>query len=408
MERMLSELIPGITTPVDLSVKGITDDSRCVAAGDLFIAAPGIVNDGRQFIPEAVARSAAAIFCEPPAPETTLDIPIVEVPNLATRKGEIASRFYGEPSRQMLVVAVTGTNGKTSCSQFVAITLNAVGRKCGVIGTLGSGVPGELKDTGLTTPGAIGLQSRLALLLSEGCSAVAIEASSHGLSQGRLNGTAIDIAVFTNITRDHLDYHDTFGDYKRAKQSLFQWPGLKNAIINLDDDCAGDFIKALSSDVQVITYGAQNRGADVHCESLLFRSDGFDAQIVTPWGSGEVSANLLGDFNVNNLLVVLAVLGLLEEDITAAMLLAGQLPSVPGRMEPLKHTGFPLVVIDYAHTPDALEKALIALRRHCIGELWCVVGCGGDRDRGKRPLMGQIVATFADKGVITDDNPRGE
>jgi UDP-N-acetylmuramoyl-L-alanyl-D-glutamate--2,6-diaminopimelate ligase len=408
MKRMLSELIPDIAIPLDLVVNGITDDSRRVEPGDLFIATQGLSNDGRNFIPEAIAKSAAAVFCEPPAPMQTRDLPIVEVPGLGVCKGEIASRFYGMPSEQMLVVAVTGTNGKTSCSQFIAMALNAIGRKCGVIGTLGSGIPNELEDPGLTTPDAISLQAKLASLLADQCDSVTIEASSHGLSQGRLNGTGIDIAVFTNISRDHLDYHDTFGDYKRAKQSLFKWPGLKGAIINLDDDYAEDIIKSLASDVRVITYGAQNRAADVHCESLLFRSDGFEANVVTPWGEGEVSANLLGDFNVNNLLVVLAVLGVLEKDMTVAMALVGQLPTVPGRMEILRQTGFPLVVIDYAHTPDALEKALMALRRHCIGKLWCVVGCGGDRDRGKRPQMGKIVAGVADKGVITDDNPRSE
>lgn len=405
---MLSELVPEMKMPVDVAVSGLTDDSRRVSSGCLFIAVPGMTSDGRTFIADAIERKAAAIFCEPPVPGSGYPVPVIEVAGLGEKRGEIASRFFDTPSEHMLVIGVTGTNGKTSCSHFVASALGGAGRVCGIIGTLGFGLPGGLREPGLTTPDAIELQRRLAGLLHDGCDAVCLEASSHGLAQGRLNGTAIDIGVFTNITRDHLDYHDTFTEYKRAKRMLFEWPRLKAALINLDDDFAGELTRAVADDVQVLTYSATDRSADVHCSSVEMRVDGFDMEVQTPWGNGSVSSGLLGGFNVSNLLAVISILGLLEYDITEAMALAGKLRNVPGRMDALRHPGMPLVVIDYAHTPDALEKALRALRNHCKGRLWCVMGCGGDRDKGKRPLMGGIVAALADRGIVTDDNPRSE
>lgn len=405
---MLSELMPNMKLPVDLAVSGITDDSRRVNPGDLFVAVPGLTVDGRRYIGDAIDRRAAAVLCEPPMPQVDDGIPIIEVPRLSARKGEIASRFYGEPSTRMLIVAVTGTNGKTSCSQFLAAALSTAGCKCGVIGTLGFGTPGALEDAGLTTPDAIGVQSRLSMLLERGCEAVCLEASSHGLSQGRLNGTAIDVALFTNISRDHLDYHDTFGEYKNAKALLFRWQGLKGAVVNIDDPFGVELAAMTGDDVQCVTYSIEDRSADVHSDSLVFREDGFDAEVVTPWGAGAVSSALLGRFNVGNLLAVVSVLGLLEYDITDVLAAAGKLETVPGRMEAMRRPGAATVVIDYAHTPDALEKALDALKLHCRGELWCVFGCGGDRDVGKRPLMGRIAERLADHVVVTDDNPRTE
>jgi UDP-N-acetylmuramoyl-L-alanyl-D-glutamate--2,6-diaminopimelate ligase len=242
----------------------------------------------------------------------------------------------------------------------------------------------------------------------ENCDAVCIEASSHGLDQGRLNGTAIDMAVFTNITRDHLDYHFSFNAYLQAKKILFRWRGLQVAVINLDDEYATEFIEAVPGSTRVLTFSLRDDRADIHCDALLLRADGFDAEVVTPWGTGSLSSSLLGEFNVSNMLVTLTVLGLLEYDLTQSLARLGEIQTVPGRMDALSAAGFATVVIDYAHTPDALEKALKALRDHCKGELWCVVGCGGDRDAGKRPLMGRIASTVADRLILTSDNPRGE
>lgn len=407
-ERMLSELLPDIAMPIDLAVSGLTDDSRKVAPGDLFLAAPGAELDGRAFIVDAIARHAGAVLAEPPANVQGIEVPVIEVADLGQRKGEIASRFYGEPSESLLIVAITGTNGKTSCSQFVADALGKSGKPCGIVGTLGYGKPGALREAGLTTPGAIELQKRLSSLLAEGCEAVSLEASSHGLAQGRLNGTAIDIGVFTNITRDHLDYHDTFAGYKRAKQLLFEWPGLKGAVINGDDEFGRSLAASMPAGVQTITYSLESSACDVFCSDVSYRKDGFDAEVMTPWGGGAVSSNLLGKFNVSNLLATISVLGLLEYDLSETLSIASALATVPGRMDRIAREGAPVVVIDYAHTPDALEKALEALASHCQGSLWCVVGCGGDRDRGKRPQMGRIASTLADHAIITDDNPRTE
>jgi UDP-N-acetylmuramoyl-L-alanyl-D-glutamate--2,6-diaminopimelate ligase len=405
---MLSELVPGSRLPADIAVTGITDDSRRVRPGDLYVAVPGMTVDGRSFIRDAIERSAAAVFTESPAPDVSVDVPMIEIDSLREHKGEIASRFYGEPSKSMLVIGVTGTNGKTSCSQFVAEAQTQAGRKSGVVGTMGFGVPGKLEDAGLTTPDAIELQAKLAQLAEMGCEAVCLEASSHGLEQGRLNGTALDVAVFTNITRDHLDYHESFDEYRRAKEILFRWPGLKAAIINLDDEFAGAIRSAVRSDVKVLTYSMERVDADIRCESIAMRQDGFDVDIVTPWGKGKITSRLLGEFNVSNLLSVVGVLGVLDVSLEDAIDQACSISNVPGRMDALRRPGFPVIVVDYAHTPDALEKALVALRAHCEGKLTCLVGCGGDRDRGKRPLMGEIATRLSDRAIFTDDNPRAE
>lgn len=345
---------------------------------------------------------------EPPAPAGRYGVPVIEIPGLARMRGEIAARYFGSPSSEMCVIAVTGTNGKTSCSQFIASALCAAGRKCGVIGTLGYGLPGHLTSAGLTTPDAIGLQRRMFELKGMGCDCLSLEASSHGLAQHRLEGTSIDLAVFTNITRDHLDYHDSFEDYKRAKTRLFTWSGLDAAVVNIDDPFGSELTGTIADSVSIVTYGIADRTADVHAESISWRPDGFDMQVSTPWGEGQVASELLGEFNASNLLAVIAVLGVMKIDLASVLRFVSALSNVPGRMDVLRRAGMPLVVIDYAHTPDALQKALAALRQHARGRLWCVVGCGGDRDKGKRPIMGKIASTLADQAIFTDDNPRNE
>ena len=401
---MLSQLIPDVPLKRDVMIQGITDDSRKVKQGDLFVALPGIRNDGRAYIHD-VEGLAAAVICEFPAPTEDIGIPVVGVKDLREKTGDIASRYFGEPSQQLTVFAVTGTNGKTSVANFVAEAATRLGRKCGVIGTLGIGVPPALTVIALTTPDAITLQSELASLLGEGCSMVALEASSHGLAQGRLNGTSIEVAAITNISRDHLDYHDSFDDYMETKRRLLEWPALKTAIFNLDDPRAEEISR--SAQGEIISYGLA-KNADVIASSIEFSVSGLSFDLTSPWGEAKVTSGLLGRFNVSNLLATVGVLGAMGFEFQKIADVLGEIGNVPGRMDVIRQEGFPLVVVDYAHTPDALEKALLALREHMLGKVWCVFGCGGDRDSGKRPQMGEVASRLADHVVITNDNPRGE
>ncbi|MCB1644236.1 MAG: UDP-N-acetylmuramoyl-L-alanyl-D-glutamate--2,6-diaminopimelate ligase [Pseudomonadales bacterium] len=403
--KMLSELLPDIQNLRDVPVTGLADDSRRVGQGCVFLAAPGQIHDARQYIADVVSV-AAAVICEPPSPITADNI--IELPDLNSRKGEIAARFYGDPSAGLTTVAVTGTNGKTSCAHFMSQALTAAGCKAGVMGTLGFGFPGELRDAGLTTPDALECQRQLSALAEGGAEAVVLEASSHGLAQGRLNGTHIDIAVLTNVTHDHLDYHETFAEYRRAKRRLFEWQGLKAAVVNADDPHGSEFAAACGRDTQVVWYSTGSQSADVCCRGVSFSMAGMEAEITTPWGDGLLKTPLLGEFNLSNLLAVVSVLGLLGYEFEQILKTVAGLTNVRGRMDQISQPGEALVVIDYAHTPDALEKVLQAIRRHCEGELWCVFGCGGNRDADKRPAMGKIASRLADRVIVTSDNPRYE
>lgn len=406
MTKMLSELIPEFVLTTDMVIDGICDDSRQVKVGDLFLATPGGSYDARDHVDEVMQVATAAI-CE--APFFSSDARVFEMAELHAQKGPIASRFWGEPSTQMIVVGITGTNGKTSCSHFIAQALTLLGKKCGVVGTLGFGFPSEiLQDSGLTTPSALELQRMLGVLVSKQAHAVAVEASSHGLMQDRLNGTVINLAVFTNISRDHLDYHPTYADYCAAKRRLFHWPDLQDAVINLDDEFGRQLLTELPTTVRPISYAITNKAADVFCEQVSYSNHGFEAEFVTPWGQGALRSSLLGEFNVSNMLAVVAVLGLQGYELPDILIAVASLQNVRGRMDAISERGLPQVVIDYAHTPDALEKALKTLRVNCEGRLWCVFGCGGDRDKGKRPEMGRIATDYADHTIITDDNPRTE
>jgi UDP-N-acetylmuramoyl-L-alanyl-D-glutamate--2,6-diaminopimelate ligase len=403
---MLSELIPELVLTTDMMINGICDDSRRVQAGDLYLATLGGSHDARDYVDEAMQVAAAAV-CE--LPFVSSHARVFEITDLHAQKGLIASRFWGAPSTRMTVVAITGTNGKTSCGHFIAQALTALGKKCGVVGTLGCGFPDEsLQGSGLTTPSALELQRMLGVLVSEKALAVTIEASSHGLVQGRLNGTDINLAVFTNISRDHLDYHPTYADYCAAKRQLFHWPDLRDAVINLDDEFGRQLLTELPTTVRPISYALVNTAADVFCRRVSYSNQGFEAELATPWGQGSLHSSLLGEFNVSNMLAVVAVLGLAGYDLSAILEAVGNLKNVRGRMDAISEPGLPQVVIDYAHTPDALEKVLKTLRVNCEGKLWCVFGCGGDRDKGKRPEMGRIATDCADHTIITDDNPRTE
>jgi UDP-N-acetylmuramoyl-L-alanyl-D-glutamate--2,6-diaminopimelate ligase len=413
---MLNELLPEQRDLPRLEIQGITDDSRMVEQGDLFIAVPGLNVDGRNYIKDVEARNAAGVLCESPAPPVETDIPVVPIENLKTRTGDIAGRYYGNPSERLLVVAVTGTNGKTSCCHFISEGLSAMGVRCGVIGTLGYGAldglsrhqPGSLLDAGLTTPGAINLQKQLSYLVNDACKAVALEASSHGLEQGRLNGTRIDVAVFTNLTRDHLDYHNDFEAYQKAKQRLFDWDGLQTAIVSRDDEFGKKLCDSINGRVQLLSTSITSSDADIYCRDIRQDNDGLRFSVSSPWGKARIKSPLMGRFNVHNLLSMLAVLGSKGYALDRIVSVIAQMGMVKGRMEVIRHANLPTVVIDYAHTPDALQKALQAVREHCRGELWCVFGCGGDRDKGKRPQMGEIASTLASHVIITDDNPRSE
>lgn len=408
MSMMLSELLPDESKLPDIVVQGLANDSRKVRAGDLFLAAPGITVDGRKFIRAAEEKRAVAILCEPPVPHKTIGIPVVELNGVRQLTGAIASRFHGNPSEKLLVIAITGTNGKTSCSHFIAHALTSLNLKCGVIGTIGVGVPGELRENPMTTPDPLDLQGYLAKFVEDGCRAVTLEASSHGLEQSRLNGTKVDTAIFTNITRDHLDYHPSFRDYLDAKKSLFRFDGLKVAIINMDDESSESLRHCVSDKVDIYTISINDATASISGSDITPSESGLNFQLSTPWGTAHIHSRLIGHFNVTNLLTVAAVLGskgYLMEQITAAL---SEINTVKGRMEVLAKAGLPTAIIDYAHTPDALEKALLAAREHCRGKLWCVMGCGGDRDVGKRPVMGEIASRLSDHLVITDDNPRSE
>ena len=392
----------------------LTADSRRVQPGDVFVAFPGAQADGRDFIAQAVARGAVAVIAEAGVPEAQKvgagGTAIVEVPGLAALSGEIAHLVYGRPSEHLWLAGVTGTNGKTSVSQWIAQALNALRHRCAVIGTLGNGFLDALDESPNTTPDAITLHAALAGFLARGAEACAMEVSSIGLDQGRVHGTAFDVAVFTNLTRDHLEYHGSMATYAAAKERLFFAPGLAAAVVNLDDAFGAELAARLRGRLHLIAYTLDPAcvGDDLlRAENLAMGAAGieFDLRGV------HFAAPVVGRFNASNLLAVIGALLARGERLEAiADALRGIQPP-PGRMQALGGSGEPLVVVDYAHTPDALEKALGVLRETAAargGKLVCVFGCGGDRDPGKRPQMGAIAERLADRVQLTSDNPRGE
>jgi UDP-N-acetylmuramoyl-L-alanyl-D-glutamate--2,6-diaminopimelate ligase len=331
----------------------------------------------------------------------------ITVPELRRQVGVLAARYFGEPGRRLKVIGVTGTNGKTSITWFLRDALNALGHACGLIGTLGVGLKGHEDSTGHTTPDPITLQKALRALCDAGADSVAMEVSSHALDQHRLGSTPVRIAVFSNLSRDHLDYHGDMDSYLLAKVALFTRPELQEAVINSDDAAAPVLLGRLNDGVRCITYGAQ-AGATVRCVAWQPHPDGMDLRLTVGGEAVNVTLPLFGAFNLSN---VMAVAGVLHGSGVEPRALAGALAAitpVPGRMEPVRAAGKPTVIVDYAHTPDGLEKALAAAREHFPGRLHCVVGCGGDRDTGKRPLMAAAAERGADRVLFTSDNPRGE
>ncbi|MBI3562684.1 MAG: UDP-N-acetylmuramoyl-L-alanyl-D-glutamate--2,6-diaminopimelate ligase [Gammaproteobacteria bacterium] len=420
---LLSELLQGIVTvptEMDRVVQQLVLDSRKVQHGDVFLACTGQHADGRHYIDQAITQGAAAVLWD--SDRTTLSIalswraspggarvPCIAINNLTQLVGTFADRLYNGPSKSMYMVGVTGTNGKTSTTQFIAQAL-ADNDHCGVIGTLGWGFPGALQVSQHTTPDGITTQHWLAQLRAQGAKVVAMEVSSHALDQARINGVSIDCAVFTNLTHDHLDYHKNFASYARAKQKLFHWPGLRQAVINTDDPQGRIFHQALKPDVAVLTYGmnAQSQRPDLFADMVELSSHGIAFRVCSVYGEDRLRLPLYGKFNVSNVLATLGVLLHHKLPWSAALTALTQLQPVAGRMQLLRSPRHATVVVDYAHTPDALLQALTSLRGHAQGKLWCVFGCGGDRDTIKRPLMGSIAQTYADKVVITSDNPRHE
>ncbi len=398
-----------------LSVRSLATDSRAVRRGDTFLAWPGEAQDGRRYIGQAIAKGAASVLWDT-APgfrwNARWRVPHRGVPQLRRHAGALAHAVYGEPSTRLWTVGITGTNGKTSCSQWVAQALTRAGRRCAAIGTLGYGTPGRLKPTPNTTPDAVWLHRTLAGLARRGTRAVSLEVSSIGLVQDRVAGVAFDVALFTNLTRDHLDYHGTMARYRAAKALLFDAPTLRYAVVNFDDPSGVAFArKARRRGITVLGYGfARGRRPQLAGSGLTADARGVRFEVTTPWGKARVASPLLGRFNAANLLGVLGVLLASGVGLRKAVQLLGKLAPVPGRMQTAGGGRRPLVVVDYAHSPDALEQVLRALGELTPGDarLICVFGCGGERDRGKRPLMGRIAARLADRVYVTSDNPRGE
>ncbi|TAM60135.1 MAG: UDP-N-acetylmuramoyl-L-alanyl-D-glutamate--2,6-diaminopimelate ligase [Rhodanobacter sp.] len=400
--------MPGVGRIV---VSGLTLDSRQVQRGDAFFALRGTHGHGIEFAAGAVRRGAQVVLAEAPAVDVApLDVPVLWIDDLHDRVGEIAARFYDRPAEAMRIIGITGTNGKTSCVQLLAQALTHLGHRAASIGTLGAGLHGRLRDSDRTTPDAVTVQALLADFRDAGASHVAMEVSSHALEQGRVAAVDFEVAAFTNLTRDHLDYHGSMEAYGAAKAKLFAWPGLEAAVINIDDVFGAGLATRLAGGVRTLRVSMAGADAvEIAAGGIVTSAEGLRFQLRTPWGARRLDSHLLGRFNVANLLTVAGCLGALGESFERIVAALENLQPVNGRMSRLGGLhGLPLVVVDYAHTPDALEQALTALRAHCAGRLICVFGCGGERDAGKRPLMGAIAARLADVAIVTDDNPRGE
>ncbi|MBT8136911.1 MAG: UDP-N-acetylmuramoyl-L-alanyl-D-glutamate--2,6-diaminopimelate ligase [Gammaproteobacteria bacterium] len=410
-ELLGAEAPPGVS---ELTVTGLSMSSHGVQPGFAFLACPGRGRHGLDFAPAAAAAGAAVILYEPRGSDAELlpvRVPCIPVPRLSQRAGEIAGIFYARPSARMRVAGLTGTNGKTTVSHLVARAAENTGHVAGICGTLGYGRPADLMPSELTTPDAVTVQQRLSLLADNGVTHVAMEVSSHALDQYRVNGVNFDTAVFTNLSRDHLDYHGDMQAYFEAKRQLFAWPGLRHAVINVNDVAGAQLARDMADTLRVTAVGSGKAilGFDsLQISKVETTGTGLRLVITAAGGDVAIDSPLLGDFNAFNLALALGVLvgwGL-EADAAAAAL--ARVRPVAGRMESFGGGDRPLVVVDYAHTPDALDNALRALRRHCARDLWVMFGCGGDRDRGKRSMMGEIAARLADRVVITDDNPRRE
>lgn len=415
----LSELLSGIVdkpVPADVVVEGISLNSHSVRSGDLFFALPGERTHGLKYLQQVIRQGAVAVLWEPNSEFelSLLSCPILHMPveGLADRIGLIADRFFHHPSRCMSIVGITGTDGKTSVSQFIAQALDSARQPCGVIGTLGYGRYGNLESGSHTTPDALRLQMELKSIRDQGAQWTVMEVSSHALVQSRVRGTDFNVAVLTNLSRDHFDYHGSMDAYAAAKGRLFEMPGLDHAVLNLDDPFGQRLASALQGKLKILGYTLDTKMPRnerlVQATCLRLTPQGIALAVETPWGGGELSSRLLGRFNAANLLAALAVLLALDMPLDRALRRLAGVHPVAGRMEAFGGGDKPMVIVDYAHTPAALEQVLLALKAHCEGSLWCVFGCGGQRDIGKRARMAAAAQRFADKIIVTDDNPRHE
>ena len=388
-------------------------DSRKIGSGDGFIAWPGAATDARHYVGDALNAGAQACIVEHDGVENYgfSDSRIASFAGLRAAAAPIASAYFQEPSKQLSLVAVTGTNGKTTTAWWLAQALATHGRKCGLVGTLGIGVPESMVFNGLTTPDPVLLQQQLRRFVDEGFAACAVEASSIGIAEQRLDATQVQVGIFTNFTQDHLDYHDTLQAYWSAKESLFNWAGLKSAVLNIDD------LKGLALSSRLISAGLDSwtfsvtKPARLEAQNIELAAQPMGFDVVEAHERHRVTAPTVGLYNVSNLLGVIGAMRALGISLEDAVRACKGLTSVPGRLDTLSTNGQPLVVIDYAHTPDALDKVLAALlpvAQGRAGKLWCIFGCGGARDATKRPLMAAIVQKYADQIVVTSDNPRNE
>lgn len=389
-------------------IQGLCLDSRKIRPGDAFVAVAGKASHGMQFAMEAQARGAVAILHDGLAPLVDVQIPAVRVADLGQQLSALGTRFFHAPSERLVVAGVTGTNGKTSTAHFIAQSWQRVSANAGLIGTIGYGALNRLLPADLTTPDPISVQRMLSECIDAGVENVAMEVSSHALDQGRVADVAFQAAVFTNLTRDHLDYHGSMERYAAAKRRLFTDCQPRFAIINRDDEFGRQLIAELGSRCEVLSYGT-NGSSELTAKVVQMDSSGMSLEISSPWGGGRLRSALLGRFNVSNLLAAAGTLALLGMPWNRVMHQLELMQPVPGRMHCLGgEGGQPVVVVDFAHTPDALRQALEALQSHLHGRLTCVFGCGGDRDRGKRAMMAAVAESLSDKVILTNDNPRSE
>jgi UDP-N-acetylmuramoyl-L-alanyl-D-glutamate--2,6-diaminopimelate ligase len=417
-------LLADITTDVpDVGVADLSLDSRAIRPGTAFIALPGLRTHGAGFAAQAVAAGATTVLWEPTANVAAPKLPaattVVAIPDLTAQLGRIADRFFDAPSRDVAIAAVTGTNGKTTTAYVIAAALEHLGQSSAYAGTIGTGPVGALEPATHTTPDCISVHRQIATQRDRGIRVMGMEVTSHAIEQHRVDAVRFSTAVFTNLTRDHLDYHGTLEAYGAVKARLFAWPELKTRIVNVDDAFGRELAFGREQASELIVYGRaspvssliahhRSQARSLCASAVRVGAAGLDIDVDGSWGRATLHSRFIGDFNVDNALAVLAVLLTWNVPLVSAVRAVEQCAAPPGRMETFTAPGRALAIVDYAHTPDALEKALAAARLHCTGRLICVFGCGGDRDKGKRPLMGAIAERLADAIVVTDDNPRTE
>ncbi len=392
-------------------ISGLALDSRKVTKGDLFLAVPGVAADGRHYLTQAQQQGAVAVLFESEGLSAdflpVLKIPVIPVPGLKGKLGLLVSTYYS-PCQHVSITGITGTNGKTSCCWFMAQLMGRLGVPCAMMGTIGKGLPNALASTLNTTSDVLSTHRFIAGLPGQGCNALAMEVSSHGLEQGRVDGVAFEVAVFTNLSRDHMDSYASLDEYAQAKSLLFSDHAIKNAVINKNDAYTDMMLAACPKHVNVLTWSLSDVSADVYATDIRVLPESIKAVVNSPWGDYPLEAPLLGRFNLENLLAVIAAFGVQGFDVGQVIRHVNNITTVPGRVQRFGGGQQPLVLVDYAHTPDALVSVLSTLHEHGASQLICVFGCGGDRDKGKRPLMTRAALSMADKVILTSDNPRTE